>query len=297
MFTDLSNAVIGAETITVTPTSADQTQAAALTVAHHAHDKDDLVLLLDVLGLPAGEDDLAQLLPHLNHDPDDRTGEPDVTVDLDTIDPTTRAVAVSMHRDDTPTADILTATGLTEDQLRALVDHQEQPGEHGQDASEPTANPEIDAPQDTGPAPAAPQADHAIEALLAWGEQHPARGVQALAARARTALDELAQRRETEQAVAAAESEVEQLKRQLAAAEAKLRQAKTGKTTSQAAPTAPAAPTAAPTALTPNKSERDRIRAWARANGYQVADRGIIAQRILDAYAARNTPSALPKAG
>ena len=58
MFTDLSNAVIGAETITVTPTSADQTQAAALTVAHHAHDKDDLVLLLDVLGLPAGEDDL-----------------------------------------------------------------------------------------------------------------------------------------------------------------------------------------------------------------------------------------------
>ncbi len=40
------------------------------------------------------------------------------------------------------------------------------------------------------------------------------------------------------------------------------------------------------------------MRAWARANGYQVADGGSIAQRILDAYAARHTPqAALLKAG
>ncbi len=207
MFTDLSNAVTGAETITVTATSADQEQAAALTVARHAHDKDDLVLLLDVLGLPAAEDALARLLPHLDPNPDDRLGEPDVTVDLDAIDPTTRAVALSMHRDDTPTADILTATGLTEDQLTALADSQKQPGEQQErDDIELAADNPLDVDR------ALQEAGHAIEALLTWGEQHPAKGVHALAARARTVLEELSRRRQREQAVAAAESGVERLK-------------------------------------------------------------------------------------
>jgi hypothetical protein len=78
-----------------------------------------------------------------------------------------------------------------------------------------------------------------------------------LAARARAALAELAQRRDTEYAVADAETTVSRLKEALARAEAELRQAKTGKPTT--APTA-SAPTA-PTGPGPDKEERNRIRA------------------------------------
>lgn len=125
------------------------------------------------------------------------------------------------------------------------------------------------------------QAQQLLE-LLVWGEQHPAKGVQALAARAKSALDTLAHRRETEAARAAAEAEVKQLREQLAAAEARLRE--TGGTKARSA--ASEAVTAARRSA--DRKERDRIRTWARENGHAVADRGTLPQHIVDAYRQAN---------
>ncbi|UOK18087.1 Lsr2-like DNA bridging protein [Gordonia phage Switzerland] len=43
-----------------------------------------------------------------------------------------------------------------------------------------------------------------------------------------------------------------------------------------------------PGTVKPNKEERDRIRAWARDNGHNVGDKGVIAQAIVDAYREAN---------
>jgi len=39
----------------------------------------------------------------------------------------------------------------------------------------------------------------------------------------------------------------------------------------------------------PNKPDLDRIREWASANGYTVAPRGRIAQKVIDAYDTANS--------
>ncbi|MEU5971994.1 hypothetical protein [Streptomyces globisporus] len=62
MSTDWSEA-LEAESLPVDPTSAQQLAAAARVTARSSHDKDDLGLLLDVLGLPADPDTLTALLP------------------------------------------------------------------------------------------------------------------------------------------------------------------------------------------------------------------------------------------
>ncbi|MGW7400973.1 hypothetical protein ACWGH7_31415 [Streptomyces cyaneofuscatus] len=62
MLTDWSEA-LEAESLPVDPTSAQQLAAAARVTARSSHDKDDLGLLLDVLGLPADPDTLTALLP------------------------------------------------------------------------------------------------------------------------------------------------------------------------------------------------------------------------------------------
>ncbi|MCZ7430105.1 Lsr2 family DNA-binding protein [Streptomyces sp. WMMC1477] len=60
------NILASAETIPLASPLPDQLAAAAAhTVARNADSKEDLILLLDQLGLPAGEDDLTTLLPLL----------------------------------------------------------------------------------------------------------------------------------------------------------------------------------------------------------------------------------------
>ncbi|MGV4985849.1 Lsr2 family DNA-binding protein [Streptomyces sp. NRAIS4] len=109
--------------------------------------------------------------------------------------------------------------------------------------------------------------------------------MQALAAKARTALAELAARRDTEQAVAEAEGRVDRLERELARARAELREVKTGKCT----PTSVVAPALSGKI---SKEQLAAIRTWARANGYEVADRGNPARKVLDAYFAANPTTA-----
>ncbi|MFD5978308.1 Lsr2 family DNA-binding protein [Streptomyces bacillaris] len=62
MFTDWSEA-LEAESLRLDPTSAQQFAAAARVTARSSHDKHDMTLLLDVLGLPTDADTITTLLP------------------------------------------------------------------------------------------------------------------------------------------------------------------------------------------------------------------------------------------
>ncbi|MGW0836542.1 Lsr2 family DNA-binding protein [Streptomyces prunicolor] len=266
MFTDMKEA-LEAEALELTPLGSGQSAAASLVVAHQGGDKDDLADLLGALGLPCGEDDLVRLLPHLTTAVDTpKTGVP-MPVNAFT------ATAVSMLNNGDSPEHVSEILGLSDDELADAVQQAEA------------------LPQNTA-RPGQPVPGTGIEALLGWGEQHTAKGVQALAAKARTALAELAGRRETEQAIAGAEDRVARLARELAQAKEDLKEAKTGKPATDAV--TDTVPKGVATANLPasgqgasgrrSKEELAAIRTWARANGHEVADRGTPAQKVIDAY-------------
>ncbi|MGW4651343.1 Lsr2 family DNA-binding protein [Kitasatospora sp. NPDC004289] len=272
-----------AESIDDTPTTPRQDADAAVTAARSALDADDLAQLLDALGLPRDQDEIARLLPHLATRPAAARGLPanpsggntvsDTTAPAETteqdrllaaLDPMTREVALSMRaRGDSPLK-ILAATGLDESQLRQLDPV------HQAAAGQP------------------PYGD--VDDLLTWGSQHAQPRVQRLAEQARQALDKLTAQRDSDRAVTAYESRVATLKAQLARAEQALRDAKSGK------PTAPARATGGELAQPADKATRNTIRAWAAGQGHQVADRGVISQDVLRAWYATH-PSTLRQAG
>jgi hypothetical protein len=222
----------------------------------------------------------ARLLPHLttaradtglgssDHAPggstvsDTRTEPADHSDVLADVDPVTREVALAMRAKGDSPLKILAATGLDEGELLQLMAH-------------------------TPAAPASPYGT-AVDELLAWGAQHPQAKVQRLAEQAGQALERLTAHRAADQAVAGHETEVANLKAQLARAEQALRDAKAGKTTSTApaARAAGAGPSASGTGITQpaDKTTRNAARAWANKHGHQVADRGSIPQHVLEAW-------------
>lgn len=276
-------AALEAESLPLRPSPVEELAAASRVTARHARDKDDLTELLSCLGAPTDEDTLTGLLPHL----------PDTVMTGDNV--TTQApsayttVAASMLNNGDDPQHVRTTLGLSEEELTDALQHvdttdTDTEADLDTDTSQ-AADPEPSRTTDGGAAH--PAAGPGIEALLTWGEQHDTKSVQALAARARTALAELAQRRDTERAVADAEAQVGKLENQLARAREQLRQAKNTKHT------APAPAVQAPAAKRRTKDELAAIRTWARSNGHQVADRGLPAQTVLDAYDAAhpNTPA------
>ncbi|WP_432154761.1 Lsr2 family DNA-binding protein [Streptomyces tricolor] len=282
MFTDWQQA-LEAEGLPLHPTSTDQEAAAARTLARHATSKEDLVLLLDAVGLPGDDDTLTVLLPLLNS----LEGDPDMQQTPAATTPNAfEATALSMYYADHSMAEITEATGLSEDEITALVNAQER---------------EIDAAAtgDTTPAAAdgeAPAADGSVEQLLAWAEAHPTAGIRNKAARVRADLAELTARRAADDAQREAEERVAQLTAELEKAKEELRAVKAG------AHPASTQATAAPTPIRPGlgsgrtREELAAIRTWARANGHQVADAGMIRKAVLEAYdAAHQAPAA--KAG
>jgi seryl-tRNA synthetase len=177
-------------------------------------------------------------------------------------DTTARTTALTMLKDGNPPGQITAATGLTTGELAALAEAEGLTREH------------------------ATQTMKEYLQALTWGERHDTKRIQNLATRARTALDELVQARASEEQAAAAAAEVAKLKQQLADAEARLRQAK-GK---PATPSSSQRRTPATGGTMPHdKAERARIREWARAQGYKVADRGLIPQQIITAFNARHS--------
>jgi hypothetical protein len=276
VFTDMRKA-LEAEALHLTPPSSDQNTAASVVAARHARDKDDLAGLLSALGLPCAEDDLVRLLPHLTP-ADDSIGE---TMPVNAF----TATAASMLTTGDSPEHVRTTLGLSEDELAEAVQHADTAG--------PTAVAETD-PDDSTGAPEASVAATAppastvgttdtggIEALLTWAEKHPAAGIRNRAARVRSDLTELTERRTADAAQRQAEQRVAKARAELEAAQEQLRAVKTG--TRAAAPQVPAAAPAARTGKR-SKEELAAIRAWARAHGHEVADRGNPPRAVLDAY-------------
>ncbi|MGW2331648.1 Lsr2 family DNA-binding protein [Streptomyces sp. NPDC001700] len=283
MFTDWQQA-LEAEGLPLNPTSTEQQAAAARATARHAGSKEDLALLLDVIGLPGGDDTLTALFPLLPSFEGDRDMPEQQTPKTSAF----AAMALSMYYADASTAEITEATGLSEDEITALVSAQEDKIEAPVDADEQTTA------TDTTTAAAEAAVDGAVEQLLAWAEAHPTAGIRNKAVRVRGDLAELTTRRATDDAQREAEERVVKLKAKLEKAQEDLRALKN----SVARPASTSA-TSAPTPIRPGlgsgrtREELTAIRTWARANGHQVADAGMIRKSVMAAYdAAHQSPAA-----
>ncbi|MFJ4710091.1 histone-like nucleoid-structuring protein Lsr2 [Streptomyces anulatus] len=220
MFTDWAQA-LEAESLPLDPTTAQQNAAAARVTARSSHDKHDMTLLLDVLGLPTDPDTITALLPLIPE-----TGDTPVT-----ITPATEAIDVPV-------------VPLT------------------------FSNP--------------------VQELLDWAAAHPAAAVRNRANRITGDLAELTERRDTEAAQREAEQKVARAKAELERAQEELRTVKAGTRTTAAAPTS--ARTGSGSGRT--REELAAIRTWARANGHQVADQGMVPRRVQEAYDAAHQDSA-----
>ncbi|MEV7082431.1 histone-like nucleoid-structuring protein Lsr2 [Streptomyces sp. NPDC093516] len=276
MFTDWHEALEASDGLPLHPTSTEQEAAAAHTCARNATSKEDLVLLLDVVGLPGDDDTLATLLPLLKSP----EGDPDMQQPAAATAPNAfEATALSMFYADHSMPEITEATGLSEDEITALVAAQQRKADAGET-------------DDT--TPAGPAVDDSVEQLLAWAETHPTAGIRNKAARVRADVAELTARRAAENAQREAEERITRLTAELEKAKENLRAVKAG---AHPAP-APAAPTPIRPGLGSGRTREEltAIRTWARANGHQVADAGMIRKSVLQAYdAAHRSPTA--KAG
>ncbi|SHN34477.1 Lsr2 family DNA-binding protein [Actinacidiphila paucisporea] len=295
---------------------------ASRTTARHARDKDDLLVLLDALGLPTDPDATTPLLPLIpTPDPAADAVDPELSGDQPVMPHSPaqsaddvpavdafEAVAVSMHHSGYPTAAITEATGLTEEEITAVVAVADGTDPATTEPAPAAAAPESEitpgtvTAEDTAADDTATSVpDHTVpdivdtNVLLPWAEQHPLASVRAKAARIRQDLADLTQRLATEQATAEAEARIVQLRADLKAEEERLRQLKAG------GPRA-AAVIEAPTPIRPASGKRSReelaaIRTWARENGHQVGAAGVIKASIMEAYDAAHQPATLAKAG
>jgi hypothetical protein len=274
VFTDMKEA-LEAEALELTPLDIDQSTAASLVVAHQARDKDDLADLLGALGMPCTEDDLVRLLPHLTNADTPTTGVP-MPANAFT------ATAASMLNNGDSPEHVRETLGLSESELAEALQYTDQIA--------PTPDTDTDAPEAAGPVSDSPADSDGIEALLSWAKHHPAAVIRNKAARIRSDLYELTVRREADDAQREAEERVAKLKAELEQAQETLRAVKAG-----GRPLPPAV-TPAPTDTKRSKEQLAAIRTWARANGYQVADAGVIRKTVVDAYDAAHRTTTLAEA-
>nr|WP_202531615.1 Lsr2 family protein [Streptomyces sp. SID8380] len=282
-----------AEALEVTPPSLEAEAAAARILARHALGKEDLVLLLDALGLPRDDDTLTNLFPLI---PETGASAPmtdtppalteTVTATAPAADdaPATasrgmsafEAMALSMHSNGDTEQAIQEATGLSATELSTLL-AESAPGLPGPAADVPVILPAV---------------SNQIQNLLDWAATHPAASVRSRAARIAADLSELADRRDSEAAQREAEEKVAKAKAELEKARAQLHAVRAGKASTRPPAAAAAAPAPIRTGLGSGRSREElaAIRTWARAHGHQVADAGMVRKAVLEAYdAARQT--------
>ncbi|MDW8807549.1 hypothetical protein P1P68_22855 [Streptomyces scabiei] len=298
MFTDMKEA-LESEALELTPLGSGQSTAASLVVAHHARDKDDLADLLGALGLPCGEDDLVTLLPHLTTTDTPTTGAP-MPANAYT------ATAASMLNNGDSPEHVRDTLGLTESELADALQHAKN-AEAVQNTGLAAADADTEDSASTPETAPATVSDSTIdvgqiEALLAWAENHSAAAIRNRAARVRSDLTELTDRRTADAAQRAAEQRVANAKAELEAAQAQLRQVKAGGRTATEDQTASEGQGATAVTADPashgkrSKEQLAAIRIWARANGHQVADAGVIRRSVVDAYDAAHRTTALAEA-
>ncbi|MEE6269169.1 histone-like nucleoid-structuring protein Lsr2 [Streptomyces diastatochromogenes] len=275
MFSDWTEA-LEAESLPLDPNPAQQLAAAARVTARSSHDKDDMALLLDVLGLPTDTNTLTALLPLIPE-----TGDAPTMTNAPAAPALSafEAMAISMHNNGDSEQAILAATGLSENELRDLIAKQVV-GLPREDADAPA----IDVPVVAVPV------TNAVQELLDWAAAHPAAGVRSRAARITTDLSELSERRDSEAAQREAEKKVAKAKADLEKAQEELRTVKAGTRTTTAAAAAPT-PIRSGLGSGRTREELAAVRAWAREHGHQVADQGMVPKRVLEAYdAAHRAP-------
>jgi hypothetical protein len=275
VFTDWTEA-LEAEALPLDPNPAQQLAAAARVTARSSRDKDDMALLLDVLGLPTDTDTLTALLPLIPE-----TGDAPTMTNTPAAPALSahEAMAISMHNNGDTEQTIREATGLSETELSDLITNQVL------GLPRPAADtPAIDVP-------AVPLAvSNEIQELLDWAAAHPAASVRSRAARITADLSELTDRRDSEAAQREAEAKVAKARAELEKAQEELRAAKAGTRTTTAAATAPT-PIRSGLGSGRTREELAAIRTWARANGHQVADAGMVRKAVLEAYdAAHQAP-------
>ncbi|MFE2823475.1 histone-like nucleoid-structuring protein Lsr2 [Streptomyces sp. NPDC059271] len=269
MFNDWQQA-LHAEGLPLHPNHVAQETAAARTIARHAGSMEDLLLLLDAIGLPADDATLTTLLPLMNRP----EGEPRMPEQNKAPTDAFEAMALSMHHADASTSQIIAATGLSEEEIIALV---------GADDTTPGSSASADGPTT---APDGATAD-AIDELLGWAEAHPTATIRNKAARVRGDLAELTDRRSSDDAQRKAEERVARLRAELEQAQEQLRAAK-----ASPRPAAVATPIRSGLGSGRTRQELALVRAWARENGHQVADAGVIRKAVLEAYdAAHQSPA------
>ncbi|MFD5728294.1 histone-like nucleoid-structuring protein Lsr2 [Streptomyces sp. NPDC058368] len=280
MFTDWTGA-LEAESLPLNLNPAQQLAAAARVTARSSRDTDDLGLLLDVLGLPTDTDTLTALLPLIPE-----TGDaPTMTNTPATASAPSafEAMAISMHNNGGTAQAIREATGLSDTELSDLIANQAL-GLPSQTADVPAATPAIDVPVFALPVTGA------LQELIDWAAAHPTASVRSRAARITGDLSELSERRDSEAAQREAEEKVAKAKAELEKAQEELRTVKAGTRTTTAAATAPT-PIRAGIGSGRTREELAAVRAWARENGHQVADAGMVPKRVLEAYdAAHQAP-------
>ncbi|ESQ01749.1 hypothetical protein B590_30228 (plasmid) [Streptomyces sp. PVA_94-07] len=277
MFTDWTEA-LEAESLPLDPNPEQQLAAAARVTARRSRDKDDLGLLLDVLGLPADTDTLTALLPLLPE-----TGDAPTMTNTPAAPALSafEAMAISMHNNGDSQQAILEATGLTETELSNLIANQV--------LDLPAGTPAADAPVIDVPVVALP-VSNALQELIGWAAAHPTASVRTRAARITADLSELSERRDSEAAQREAEQKVAKAKAELEKAQDELRTVKAGTRTTTTAATTPT-PIRASLGSGRTREELAAVRAWARENGHQVADTGMVPKRVLQAYdAAHRAP-------
>ncbi|MEU7038843.1 histone-like nucleoid-structuring protein Lsr2 [Streptomyces sp. NPDC046237] len=272
MFTDWTEA-LEAESLPLDPNPAQQLAAAARVTARSSRDKDDMALLLDVLGLPTDTDTITALLPLIPE-----TGDAPTMTNTPAAPALSahEAMAISMHNNGDSEQAIREATGLSESELSDLI-----------------ANRVLGLPRAAADAPAidvpvvALPVTNAVQELLDWAAAHPAAGVRSRAARITADLSE---RRDSEAAQREAEEKVAKAKADLERAQEELRTVKAGTRTTTAAAAAPT-PIRAGLGSGRSREELAAVRAWAREHGHQVADAGMVPKRVLEAYdAAHRAP-------
>nr|WP_239106364.1 histone-like nucleoid-structuring protein Lsr2 [Streptomyces sp. SID8014] len=258
------------------PNSAQQRAAAARVTARSSRDKDDLDLLLDALGLPTDADTLTALLPLLPE-----TGDAPTMTNTPAAPALSafEAMAISMHNNGDSQQAILEATGLSGTELSDLI-----------------ANQVLGLPREAAAAPAidvpvvALPVSNALQELIGWAAAHPTASVRSRAARITADLSELSERRDSEAAQREAEQKVAKAKAELEKAQDELRTVKAGTRTTTTAATTPT-PIRAGLGSGRTREELAAVRAWARENGHQVADTGMVPKRVLQAYdAAHRAP-------
>ncbi|MFD5341491.1 Lsr2 family DNA-binding protein [Streptomyces hawaiiensis] len=273
MFTDWTEA-LEAESLPLDPNPAQQLAAAARVTARSSRDKDDMALLLDVLGLPT--DTLTALLPLIPE-----TGDAPTMTNTPAAPALSahEAMAISMHNNGDTEQAIREATGLSETELSDLI------------ADQVLGLPRAAADAPAIDVPVVPLAvSNEVQELLDWAAAHPTASVRSRAARITADLSELTERRESEAAQREAEEKVAKAKAELEKAQEELRTVKAGTRATTAAATAPT-PIRAGLGSGRTREELAAIRTWARANGHQVADAGMVRKAVLDAYdAAHQTP-------